>query len=661
MALQIDSLQVDIKTSARTAVPAIEQLAESLKKLRKATDKALGLGRMANQIKNFAEVLQKTNFATIASNVDALGRELSKVSAKIAGINGKKLYALNGVIKTLATSANNLSTKALMKKALTEINLEAETCAASVKKLNKESKGLKLGAFGTVLTKGGGGLLQSVGRIAFYRAIRSALKAVTTALKEGTSNLYQFGKAFNSSFVQSLDSVSTSVQYLKNGLAVGLAPLIQALTPIVVSCADAIADLGNAISEAYANKNGDEYFTKAVKSFKEYQEAAEKAKNTTLGFDELNVIENKNPISDMFEQVAVDSERAEQNLEKIQTTLSSIIGIGGGILTGKVLSFLNNAGVTEMSGGQIMLKMSVVGLVISGVIDIYQSIADAIESGELDSGGRLQLAKGITESGGALSLMLGNPIPIVVSLIVSFVILSQDITDFFDESLDTIQNTEYEFPFNISAAIGSLLAVIIGGVAGTVEGFFNGPFNGDWQTDFLPSLMTMLTNLFAIFTSNILYGFANIGIFLINKIANLFGHQGDLIPYFEFEKFLTMEEGRVMFNSNGWNEALDPHVTAVTPKGNFIVDRNGTAVRSSDLDGPVIDFGTVDQFSTSDGSSASGVPSSNGGIFNSYEDYKKYQDQIQIYLDGKQIYGAVKKAEVTSGQRIARAGVYVEG
>ena len=331
MALKIDSLEVDIKTSAKSAVPAIEALAKSLKDLRKATNGALGLGKMANQIKKFTETLQNTNFATVANNAKTLGNELSKISAKIAGINGKKLSDLNGVIKVLAANASNLSAKSLLKKALEEVDKDAEKAAASIRKLNKESEKVgTLGKIGKAFSKSGGGIFQSIGRIAFYRAIRSALKAVTNAVKEGTSNLYQYGKAFNSSFVQSMDAAATSIQYLKNGLAVGLAPIIQALTPIVVSCADALADLGNAISEAYANENGtpdengQKHFTKAVKTFKEYQEDIEKTKNAVLGFDELNVIENKNPISDMFEDAIVDSERAEKNLEKIQTTLSSI-------------------------------------------------------------------------------------------------------------------------------------------------------------------------------------------------------------------------------------------------------------------------------------------------------------------------------------------------
>ena len=427
MALRIDSLEVDIKTSAKSAVPAIENLAKSLKMLRKATDGALGLGKMATQIKHFTEALQQADFSSITANVTALGKALSKVSAKIDAIDGNKLRDLNGVVKTLTANPNGKSAESGAKKQLDEIGKSAENAEAKVEKL-KETTEETTGVSGGKgkKAKGGlfksiGGFFKSVGRIALYRGIRTVLKGITSAIKEGTGNLYQFSKLTGGSFAASLDKVSTSVQYLKNGLAVGLAPIIEAFTPTIISIADALANVGNRISEMSAWQKGANQFTKATKSAKEYAKAINEVKNAVLGFDELNVIEKDNNVLDMFGTGNVDSQRAQETKNWVDGILAGIVGITATSTLGKVFPSLlgftaGEGGAATYNLGNVVLKAAGLSIMFAGATTVASSIISEMKKGFLDDEEFKKMNIGVLETGAGLSLYTKSAIPVLVSL-----------------------------------------------------------------------------------------------------------------------------------------------------------------------------------------------------------------------------------------------------
>lgn len=143
------------------------------------------------------------------------------------------------------------------------------------------------------------GFFSSVKRIAVYRAIRAALKEITQAFREGTDNLYQYSKAIDGQFAQSMDTLATSALYAKNSLAAMASPLINALAPAVDFIIDKFVDLVNTVNELIASLTGASTWTKALKYPKEYAEAADgangKAKElraTLLGFDEINRLDD---------------------------------------------------------------------------------------------------------------------------------------------------------------------------------------------------------------------------------------------------------------------------------------------------------------------------------------------------------------------------------
>lgn len=159
-------------------------------------------------------------------------------------------------------------------------------------------------------------LKASLGRVAFYRAIRAALKAITEGFKEGMENLYQYSKAVGTNFAPSMDQIATATQYMKNSMGALAAPFIEVLAPAIDAVIDRFVELTNAIGMAFAALSG-KTFSKAVKYPKEYAEAvggASKAlKSFTIGLDELNVIEDTSSggakamddYASMFEEVDV--------------------------------------------------------------------------------------------------------------------------------------------------------------------------------------------------------------------------------------------------------------------------------------------------------------------------------------------------------------------
>jgi len=173
--------------------------------------------------------------------------------------------------------------------------------------------------------------IASLSRVAIYRLIRSALKEISKALKEGVNNLYLWGQAWKDTyssaarFVETMDSLATAFLYLKNSLGAMVSPLLDYIAPIIDSLIDKFVALTNAINQAMAALSGATVWRRAIKYQYTYAEAAnlstkkaKELKKTVLAFDELNKLDDPNKgkgsskkedpdYSKMFEEVPVDN------------------------------------------------------------------------------------------------------------------------------------------------------------------------------------------------------------------------------------------------------------------------------------------------------------------------------------------------------------------
>jgi hypothetical protein len=158
--------------------------------------------------------------------------------------------------------------------------------------------------------KGSSGLdtfWQSLKRIAYYRMIRSIIKSIGQAFKEGAQNLYQWSAANPSlsDFAKNMDRIATSVLYLKNSLGALLEPIVRILTPVIEWVVDKLVWLIDKVNQFFAALSGAETYTAAKKVAQTWgdtsqqvanntHKAAEEIKRTILGFDEINKLDKPN-------------------------------------------------------------------------------------------------------------------------------------------------------------------------------------------------------------------------------------------------------------------------------------------------------------------------------------------------------------------------------
>ena len=139
-------------------------------------------------------------------------------------------------------------------------------------------------------------LTSSITRIAWYRIVRSAIKAVTDGLKTGIENLYGWSNLVGNSFKPTMDSFATSFQYLKNSIGAAVSPLLDALAPAIEIIINKLVECINVFNQFVAAITGAETWRKALRKEASYiddtgnsaKNAAKELDKLLLGIDELN-------------------------------------------------------------------------------------------------------------------------------------------------------------------------------------------------------------------------------------------------------------------------------------------------------------------------------------------------------------------------------------
>ena len=175
-------------------------------------------------------------------------------------------------------------------------------------------------------------LLRQFGRVAKMRAMRWAIRAITSGLKEGINNLYQYSKAMNGTFAGKMDAASSALLTMKNSIATAIAPLIEMLLPTLQKVVGWIREAANWLAQVFAQLNGQSTWTRAKDAVVEYAEATKEAKDNTkemlASFDELNVIASESTGSgsgkkavdykSMFEDVATFDKSSTEWAERLR-------------------------------------------------------------------------------------------------------------------------------------------------------------------------------------------------------------------------------------------------------------------------------------------------------------------------------------------------------
>lgn len=184
--------------------------------------------------------------------------------------------------------------------------------------------------------------VKSIGRIAFYRAIRSVLKSITDALKVGIQNLALYSKALDGLDTHNANNVmsryASEFLYFKNAVATAVIPVLRALVPLVETAINRIIDFINVIAQLGSAFFGGT-FTKAKYFWVDYADSLDNATGRAKAlhhqlaqFDELNNLtapsggsgsDKLADASNMFEEALIDS-KIQGFVNNIKSALSEI-------------------------------------------------------------------------------------------------------------------------------------------------------------------------------------------------------------------------------------------------------------------------------------------------------------------------------------------------
>lgn len=228
-------------------------------------------------------------------------------------------------------------------KKITAYATQIQNLQEQIKKLNGELKDTTEPArnAGNGFSK----LISSIGRIAFYRAIRSAIKAVTDGLKEGVTNVRKYSEAIGGSFARDMNTAAASLSTMRNSLGAAVAPALQALIPILSTITSFAITAFNALNQLLSLLRGGGSWTRATASMNNYTKAAKGAggatKDLLADWDELNIIQSQGggggggsdiDYSDMFEEVYEFDERIKAIVTWLQEHMDLVKAAAWGLV-----------------------------------------------------------------------------------------------------------------------------------------------------------------------------------------------------------------------------------------------------------------------------------------------------------------------------------------
>lgn len=331
----------------------LKKAKKELTELTKAYDEYVQAGVSGDALASIREQL----------GIDEAQKRVDELSAR--GGMGEQLQQVENVAhKQLElNSLRDVQTAQLdiINKKLQDENLSEEERI----KLKKQALSLEKAMKGT----GEKNLLSAIKRVAIYRAIRGALKAIINAFKEGFGNLAQFSDEVN----QTMSQLQSSFTIIKNSVAVAFLPLVNAITPIIQALAGNIANIANAISYLTAKMQGNATYLKVnVDYLKKFNE-----QSRLLSFDTFEKLGNNTDVSGMFDEAKVSEGFDTGKLAEALTILTSIAGVLAIIGGAKIISHIVDGSLKEgiksitsglKSGyGQIALWVAAIGSLAVGI------------------------------------------------------------------------------------------------------------------------------------------------------------------------------------------------------------------------------------------------------------------------------------------------------
>ena len=321
MADTLESLEIEVKHSASGAADSIYEVTEAIRNMGKV------LSSVLPQLRDYSLILKnlpKTKTAApvaspeITPTNDGLTSVLDQNDLAAVQSLAQKAKDAFASLKSSAKSASEKVkesfsgmgsvTGSVLKHMVRDLGVVSKgllSIASHALKINPVLKGISNGIKGIAKrakqsTRSISNLLSSLKRIAFYRIIRSAIKAVTDAMQEGLEKAYLFSSTLSTEgvrFSQSLDRLTSAGNQMKGQLGSAFIALIAAVEPLLMRLIDLVTRAADAISQLISAFTGFTYLKaqQTTAKFKDDTEKGAKAakewRNQLLGFDEINRLE----------------------------------------------------------------------------------------------------------------------------------------------------------------------------------------------------------------------------------------------------------------------------------------------------------------------------------------------------------------------------------
>lgn len=266
------------QTGQSAAVKDAAKLSEALKKVDKAvSDQRRKLGELTQSL--YAETFAPKGSASAILGPDKdkvaeLKTEIYETENLLAALARQRKQLWDGFnepidagqIKKVASVTSTLSTvmKNLSISVGEGINKAFGKLGSAVKELGKQFLNNLIGPIKrsiAAIEK----WKKSLGRVAYLRAVRSAIKLVTDGFKEGYENFKAFSDAAGNEFSASLKSISANALYLKNSLGALAAPLVNSIAPAIDYLIDKFVALINVINMLMSLLSGRGTYFRAVR------------------------------------------------------------------------------------------------------------------------------------------------------------------------------------------------------------------------------------------------------------------------------------------------------------------------------------------------------------------------------------------------------------
>ena len=355
----IGNLEIIIDSTSTAAEEKLDKLTGALGRLRSAVK-----GGNGANLKKIAE-----GILDLGASVDLIDiGKFERTAAAVEQIKGMKGSAIGKVAEQLESASFSGAVETAQEDLLGTAPAATETANAigeigeAADKASEEitETAKSLNSFGE--SAGGastkvGKFFSAIKRIALYRLIRSALKAITQGLREGVQNLVRYSDAIGrvdaAKAADTMDSYATTLLYVKNAVGAAAGPALQALLPIIQQVASWFVTAANAVNQFISALQGKSTFTRAKEYAVDYADTLDKAsgsakklKDYIMGFDELNIIDptsgggggagNAMDYSQMFEEAEINGwlSKARDTVNELKEAAAEVARAFGDFFNG---------------------------------------------------------------------------------------------------------------------------------------------------------------------------------------------------------------------------------------------------------------------------------------------------------------------------------------